>query len=47
MATGFNKAEVNICSDRCITTLHHKNFTPDELNCLQRYSLDYSDAPGI
>lgn len=34
--TSFNKAEVNQCTERCITTLHHKSFTPDELNCFQR-----------
>jgi len=42
--TSFNKTEINQCTDRCIVTLHHKQFTPDELNCFQRYFFDHSDA---
>ena len=38
MITSFNKAEIDQCTGRCITSLQHKNITPDELSCFQRYT---------
>jgi hypothetical protein len=42
--TTFNKNDINQCTDRCIVTLHHKQFTPDELNCFQKYFMFDLDA---
>lgn len=42
--TTFNKNDIDQCTDRCIVTLNHKRFTPDELNCFQKYLMLDLDA---
>lgn len=47
ISTSFNKAGVDHCSDRCISVLRHSYFTPDELNCFQRYAISHLDVLAV